>query len=62
MSLSAINPKDHNVNEFMAYVLTSLREKKNDTDCALKIMIHLDSYKHWFSNDMEKDVIVSLVP
>ena len=52
---SAINPKDHNVNEFMAYVLTSLREKKNDTGCALKIMIHLDSYKHWFSSDIEKD-------
>lgn len=52
---SAVNPKDHNVNEFMAYVLTSLREKKSTTDSALKIMIHLDSYKHWFSSDVEKD-------
>jgi len=52
---SAVNPKDHNVNEFMAYVLTSLREKTHTNDSALKIMIHLDSYKHWFSSDIEKD-------
>lgn len=52
---SAVNPKDHNVNEFMAYVLTSLREKEHSNDSALKIMIHLDSYKHWFSSDIEKD-------
>ena len=52
---SAINPKDHNMNEFMAYVLTSLREKKYSDKSALKIMIHLDSYKHWFRNDIEKD-------
>lgn len=52
---SAVNPRDHNINEFMAYVLTSLREKKTTHDSALKIMIHLDSYKHWFSSDMEKD-------
>ena len=53
--LSAINQKDHNVNEFMAYVLTSLIEKENSVDCALKIVIHLDSYKHWFSGEIEKD-------
>ena len=52
---SAVNPKDHNVNEFMAYVLTSLREKRDGNNAALKIMIHLDSYKHWFSSDIEKD-------
>ena len=52
---SAVNPKDHNVHEFMAYVLTSLREKKVRTNSALKIMIHLDSYKHWFSSDIDKD-------
>lgn len=52
---SAVNPKDHNVNEFMAYVLTSLREKRNASESALKIMIHLDSYKHWFSSTIEKD-------
>ena len=47
--LSAINPKDRNVNEFMAYVLTSLRERSRDKkDYDLKVIIHLDSYKHWF--------------
>lgn len=54
--LSAINQKDHNINEFMAYVLTSLREEKIGSDSALKIVIHLDSYKHWFGNEIEKDV------
>lgn len=53
--LSAINQKDHNINEFMAYVLTSLLEKEASTDCALKIVIHMDSYKHWFSGEIEKD-------
>lgn len=52
---SAVNPKDHNVHEFMAYVLTSLREKKVRANSALKIMIHLDSYKHWFSSDIDRD-------
>ena len=52
---SAINPKDHNINEFMAYVLTSLREKNNPRESAIKIMIHLDSYKHWFSSNIERD-------
>lgn len=52
---SAVNPKDHNVNEFMAYVLTSLREKNSGGDNALKIMIHLDSYKHWFSSDLKNE-------
>ena len=53
--LSAINQKDRNINEFMAYVLTSLLEKENSADCALKIVIHMDSYKHWFSGEIEKD-------
>lgn len=53
--LSAINQKDHNINEFMAYVLTSLREKETGVQSALKIVIHLDSYKHWFSGEVEKD-------
>ncbi len=52
---SAVNPKDHNINEFMAYVLTSLREKRNGASSALKVMIHLDSYKHWFNSEIEKD-------
>lgn len=53
--LSAVNPKDQNIREFMAYVLTSFREKENSSKAALKIVIHLDSYKHWFSGEIEKD-------
>lgn len=52
---SAINHKNHNINEFMAYVLTSLLEKENSLDCALKIVIHIDSYKHWFNGEIDKD-------
>lgn len=53
--LSATNPKDENVREFLAYVLTSLREAKSQSDSALKIVVHLDSYKHWFEGDIDKD-------
>ena len=53
--LSATNPKDENIREFMAYVLTSLREQRLSGDSALKIIIHLDSYKHWFDSEIEKD-------
>lgn len=53
--LSATNPKDENIREFMAYVLTALREERSGGDSALKIVIHLDSYKHWFDSEIEKD-------
>lgn len=53
--LSAINPKDENIREFLAYILTSLREEKSGSDSVLKIVIHLDSYKHWFYRDIDKD-------
>ncbi len=53
--LSAINQKDHNINEFMAYILTSFIEKESEINHALKIVIHLDSYKHWFNGKMGKD-------
>lgn len=49
--LSAINQRDYNINEFMAYVLTSLRERDKTSDCALRIIVHLDSYRHWFANE-----------
>lgn len=48
--LSAISQRSTNIHEFMAYVMTSLREKNNSTTSALRIIIHLDSYKHWFDN------------
>ncbi len=53
--LSAINPKDENIREFLAYILTSLMEEKFRNDSFLKIVIHLDSYKHWFDGDIDKD-------
>lgn len=56
---SAINSNDYNINEFMAYVLTSLREKEHN-DSPLKVIIHLDSYKHWFRNAVNDDVSDSL--
>lgn len=53
--LSAINQNGTNINEFMAYVMTSLREKQFHKDSALKVIIHLDSYKHWFDNSATND-------
>ena len=49
--LSAINQRDYNINEFMAYVLTSFREREKTSDCALRIIVHMDSYRHWFTNE-----------
>lgn len=51
--LSAINMNDYKINEFMAYVLTSFIERKNNDDKTLKIIINLDSYEHWFSEKTE---------
>lgn len=53
--LSATNPKDENIREFMAYILTSLLEEKSESKSVLKIVIHLDSYKHWFGGDVDKE-------
>lgn len=49
--LSAINQYSTNVHEFMAYVLTSLRENQMGGNPILKTIIHLDSYKHWFTEN-----------
>lgn len=53
--LSSVNPHDHNINEFMAYVLTSLREKKSGFTDGLKIIINIDSYKHWFYESQDEN-------
>jgi len=53
--LSAINQKDNNINEFMAYVMTSFRERNKNLDSPLKILIHLDSYKHWFDDEIKEE-------
>lgn len=53
--LSAVSQKSTNIHEFMAYVMTSLREKAVSPNSALKVIIHLDSYKHWFDNSDNND-------
>lgn len=53
--LSAISQRGTKIHEFMAYVLTSLRERNNSSKSALRIIIHLDSYKHWFDNSKIDD-------
>ena len=50
--LSAINPKDENINEFLAYIMASLQTKKKRIDSALHVVVHLDSYQHWFENSV----------
>ena len=54
--LSAINLKDNNINEFMAYVLTSFREKLITQKSPLKVLVHLDSYKHWFTDEIIEEI------
>ncbi len=55
--LSAINPKDENIHEFLAYILASLQAKKERSASALQVVVHLDSYQHWFeSNILEEKV------
>jgi len=49
--LSAINQNTYRINEFMAYILTSVQMQRESAREALNIVIHLDSYRHWFSKD-----------
>ena len=51
--LSAINPNDYKINEFLAYILTALYERKQSNQAPLKILINIDSYSHWFFDDKE---------
>ena len=54
--LKALNPYDYEIHNYLAYILTlqKLRLTKPDSDYALRTLINLDSYQHWFSDD-EKD-------
>lgn len=49
---SALNPADQNIREFMAYIMTSIYLKQKNGDNILAELIHLDSYRHWFSRDI----------
>lgn len=55
--LSAINPRDENINEFLAYVLASLQAKKLKSASALQVVVHLDSYQHWFESNVLEDEV-----
>lgn len=57
--LSAINPRDNNINEFLAYIMSSLQAKKEKTESALQVVVHLDSYQHWFEKSVLEDDLVS---
>lgn len=50
--LSAINPHDYKINEFLAYVLTSAEVRKMTVDSGVRVIIHLDSYPHWFNHQV----------
>ncbi|WMJ22916.1 DUF87 domain-containing protein [Paludicola sp. MB14-C6] len=49
--LRAINQNSTNINEFMAYILTSVHMSKSNVNQALNVVVHLDSYRHWFLKD-----------
>lgn len=53
--LSAANMRDRNINEFMAYLLTARREEGKSINSPLRVIIHLDSYRHWFDGKIERD-------
>ncbi|WP_409967436.1 DUF853 family protein [Bengtsoniella intestinalis] len=52
---NAINPNDENMHEFMAYILTTIRSKQEAVSDGLRIIVHLDSYQHWFSKSAFDD-------
>ena len=53
--LKALNPYDYEIHSFLAYILTLQMlglDRPND-DYAVRALISLDSYKHWFAEDDE---------
>jgi len=52
--LRALNPNDYQIHNFLAYILTAQELKlTEDTppDYAIRILINLDTYAHWFENE-----------
>lgn len=51
--LKALNPYDYEIHSFLAYILTlqMLNLTKSDDQYAVRALISLDSYKHWFAED-----------
>lgn len=60
---SAINPNDQNIRAFLAYLLSSLQMADSENETALRTLVHLDSYRHWFSkNALEQDDNSAVMP
>lgn len=53
--LKALNPYDYEIHSFLAYILTlqMLNVAEGSDDHAVRVLISLDSYKHWFAEDEE---------
>lgn len=53
--LKALNPYDYEIHSFLAYVLTlqMLGLPQSNDGYAIRALISLDSYKHWFAEDDE---------
>lgn len=51
--LKALNPYDYEIHSFLAYILTLQMLGLTETDerYAVRTLISLDSYKHWFEED-----------
>ena len=54
--LKALNPRDYEINNYLAYVLTMQEIKmNNDDNNVVTALINLDNYTHWFRDDLTKD-------
>jgi hypothetical protein len=53
--LKALNPYDYEIHNFLAYILTlqMLRLTVEDDSKVVRVLISLDSYKHWFVDDKD---------
>ncbi|MBQ9849318.1 MAG: ATP-binding protein [Clostridia bacterium] len=53
--LKALNPYDYEIHSFLAYILTlqMLGLSQPNDNYAVRALISLDSYKHWFAEDDE---------
>lgn len=51
--LKALNPYDYEIHSFLAYILTiqMLGLTRDDDNYAVRALVSLDSYKHWFVED-----------
>lgn len=53
--LKALNPYDYEIHSFLAYILTMqmLGLTKINDNFAVRALVSLDSYRHWFAEDDE---------